>query len=342
MSTTDPTPAPGRLSLRGGRVSGQDALLLGVLVAMVALFSVLNPRFFSTAALANVLQDWAPLMLLAIAQTYVIITAGIDLSVGATLGLSGVMCALVIRALDEAGTAGYPALAAGVATALAVGALVGVLNGLLVTKAGLAPFIATLATLGAGSGLTLVITGGVQVAGAPTEVITFGNQQYLQVLTLPLVAVLVILALAWVVLSQSRFGRWTHAIGSNAFAARSAGIGVEGHLIKIYSLSGILAALAGVFVYLRLGSGSPTSGRGQELNAIAATVIGGASLFGGRGRLSGTVLGALITATVLSGLIVIGVAPNWQQVVVGVLIAGAVIVQQLGTTRERRGIGTHE
>ena len=264
--TTATTPEPqtrgsgGAAGEESGRLRAvllrQDVLLLGVLILMVAFFTVLNPLFFTPFAFANVLQDWAPVMLLAIAETYVVIT-------------------------------------------------------------------------GAGAGLTLVLTGGVQIAGGPTSVIWLGNTQYAGLLTLPLIVVLAVLALTWVVLGMTRFGRWTYAIGSNSFAARGAGIGVDAHLMKIYPLSGLLAGVAGLFVYFRLGSGSPTSGQGQELAAIAAAVIGGTSLFGGSGRMSGTVLGALITTSVLSGLILIGVAPNWQQVVIGALIAIAVGVQQL-------------
>lgn len=331
----------------GGRSTGtlgaillrQDVILLGVLVVMIAFFTALNPVFLTRFAFANVLQDWAPIILLAIGETYVIITAGIDLSVGSTLGLAGVGAALAIRALHGGGMPPGWAVTIGIAAALLIGLAVGLINGLLITKARLAPFIATLATMGAGAGLTLVLTGGVQIAGGPREVITVGNMQFAGLVTIPLLVVLVVVAVSWVVLHQTRFGRWSYAIGSNAFAARGAGINVERHLIKIYMLSGALAALGGVFVYLRLGSGSPTSGQGQELAAIAAAVIGGCSLFGGSGRMSGTVLGALITTAVLSGLILIGVAPNWQQVVIGLLIAVAVGVQQFSARRLQNGGG---
>jgi ribose transport system permease protein len=314
----------------------QDVMLLGVLVLMVAFFTVMNPVFFTPFAFANILQDWAPVMLLAIGETFVIITGGIDLSVGSALGLSGVACAMVMRSMHRGGADPTTTILVGVALALLTGTAVGLVNGLLITRAKLLPFIATLATLGAGAGLTLVLTGGVQIAGGPPAVIQLGNTQYLQVLTLPLIVVLVVLAIAWVVLGLTRFGRWTYSIGSNSFAARGAGIGVDSHLIKIYLLSGFLAGIAGLFVYFRLGSGSPTSGHGQELAAIAAAVIGGASLFGGSGRMSGTVLGALITTAVLSGLILVGVAPNWQQVAIAALIVLAVGIEQIGR-RSGRG-----
>lgn len=330
-----PEPSQGR-RLRVG-LGPQELMLLVVLIAMVAFFTALNPRFFSSAALANILQDWAPIMLLGIAETFVIVTAGIDLSVGSTLGLSGVSAALTVRSLTRGGADDLVAIAAGVVVALAVGLAVGIVNGLLITKVRLAPFIATLSTLGAAAGLTLVITGGVQIAGGPATVIDIGTTRVLWVLTTPVLVVLAILALAWTMFAKTRFGRWTKAIGSNSFAARGSGVPVDRHLMKVYALSGILAALAGLFVYFRLGSGSPTSGRGMELTAIAAAVIGGASLFGGRGRMAGTVLGALITTAVLSGLILIGVAPQWQEVVIGVLIAVAVGAQQVGPAALRAG-----
>lgn len=305
----------------------QETLLLAVFALMVLVFSLVNPRYFSTAAFGNILQDFGPVMLMAIGQTFVILTGGIDLSVGALLGLSGVSAALAIRATTSSGMEPALSIVIGIVAALAVGALVGVINGLLITRVKLAPFIATLATMGACMGTTLVVTGGVQIAGAPKEVVLIGNTRFLEIFTMPLVVVLVLLTGAWLTLSRTRFGRRTYAIGSNPFAARVAGINVNRHLMKVYVIAGLLAAVAGLFVYFRLGSGSPASGRGGELQAIAAAVIGGISLVGGVGRVTGTALGALITASVLSGLILIGVEPNAQQIVVGALIAFAVAVQ---------------
>ncbi|MCO5141130.1 MULTISPECIES: ABC transporter permease [unclassified Shinella] len=308
----------------------QDVVLLLLFCVMVLAFSLANPRFFSIRAMANILQDFSPVVLMAIGQTFVIASRGIDLSVGSVLGLAGVSMALVIRAANEAGLDPWLAISLGLAVAVGVGVVVGLINGILITYCRLVPFVATLATMGAAAGMSLVLTGGTQIAGAPKEVILLGNATYLGALTVPVIAVFVIIAVSWAFLSRARFGRWTYAIGSNPFAARGAGIDVERHLIKLYLLSGVLAALAGAFVYFRLGSGSPLSGRGGELNAIAAAVIGGVSLLGGTGKLTGVVIGALITTAVLSGLILIGVQPNWQQIVVAALIALAVGIQGLG------------
>lgn len=307
-----------------------DVILLVIFFAMVGLFAAVNPRFLSLAAAANILQDFSPVVLMAIGQSMVIATRGIDLSVGSVLGLSGVVMALVIRSLNEAGFDPSLAIAAGLLSAVMVGLAVGLVNGLLITYTKIAPFISTLATMGTAAGLSLVLTGGVQVAGGPTAVIMLGNTPLIGILTAPVIVVLGTIVLAWVWMSFTRFGRWTYAIGSNPFAARASGIPVGRHLIKVYMVAGVLSALAGAFVYFRLGSGSPLSGRGGELNAIAAAVIGGMSLQGGTGKLSGTVIGALITTAVVSGLILIGVEPNWQQIVVAGLIAIAVGVQGFG------------
>jgi len=315
----------------------QDAILVGIFIVMVAFFSVLNPRFFSTAAAANIMQDFSPIMLMAIGQSFVIIARGIDLSVGATLGLAGVVMALAIRAMNAADFDPALSISLGLLVAVGVGIVVGLANAFLINIVGIAPFIATLVLLGVGTGLSLVLTGGVQIAGAPREILWLANQRYFAILTLPIIITLLITFIAWIYLTFSRFGRWTYAIGSNGFAARGAGINVKNHLTKIYVLSGILSALAGAFVYFRLGgSGSPTSGRGGELSAIAACVIGGIGLFGGSGKLTGTMMGALITTSILSGLILIGVEPNWQQIVVAGLIALAVGAQSLSRTTRRQ------
>jgi ribose transport system permease protein len=303
---------------------------------MIAFFSLLNPRFFSTAAFGNVLQDWAPIMLLALGQTYVIISGGIDLSVGSTLGFSGIVAALVIRGLNAGGHGASLTILVGVLAGAVAGLLVGAINALLITKVRLAPFIATLATMGAAAGLTLVMTGGTQIAEGPNAVVLIGNTTYLTLFTAPVLVVVLITVIATLYLHRSRFGRWTYAIGSNSFAARGAGINVQRHLVRLYLLSGLMAGLAGVVVYFRLGAGAPSSGAGNELTAIAAVVIGGSSLTGGVGRMTGTVVGALIITSVLSGLIIIGVQPNWQQVVVGGLIAIAVGIQGVGSSVRRQ------
>lgn len=302
---------------------------------MITFFSLKEPIFFSSGVFANILSDWIPVVLIAIGETFIIITGGIDLSVGSTIGFSGVMAAFAMRDLTAHNVSQPVTILLGTLVALGIGLGIGLINALLITRARIVPFVATLATLGAFRGLCIVTTGGGPVGDGPSDAISLSVPKFgipftnFNPFNAPGLITVVLVAIIGIYLHQSRFGRYTYAIGSNSFAARSAGINVKRHLTKVYMLSGALAGLAGMYLYIRLGVGSPSSGQSGELDAIAAVVIGGASLAGGSGRMSGTVLGALILTTVTSGLIIIGVAPNWKQVVVAILIAGAVFTQGL-------------
>lgn len=322
-----------RWAVRALAVLGnQQVILLLVLAAMVAFFTYRNSIFFSTGVFGNILLDWGPVVLIAIGETYVIISGGIDLSVGANLGFSGVVAAYAMKALTAAHHGQAFTLTVGLLVCMGVGTGIGLLNAVLINKAKLVPFIATLATLGAAEGMSIVLTNGAPIGSGPPNAILL-SAPWIGPFSKPGVLVVVVVLVAGLFLHRARFGRYTFALGSNPFAARAAGINVQRHLMKVYGLSGMLAGMAGMFLYLRLGSGAPTSGAGAELDAIAAVVIGGASLAGGVGRMTGTVLGALILTTVTSGLIIIGVAPNWKQVVVAVLIAAAVSAQGLRLPR---------
>ena len=338
MTTTDthsPNPAGTQVIDAPSRLktlfSNQQFLLLVVWVLMVIGFSLINSIFFSVGVAENILLDWAPLVLIALGELIVIISGGIDLSVGAVVGFSGVISAFAMRNLYEGGMQPYAVLVVGVVLCMLVGLLVGLINALLINYAKLVPFIATLVTLGACSGMALVFTKGAPVMGGPPEAIALAPA-WLGPFSKPVLVVIVIVLIIWAFVHKARFGRYTFAIGSNAFAARAAGINVKRHVTKVYMLSGLLAGLAGFFFYVRLGSGAPTSGLGNELDAIAAVVIGGAALTGGVGRVSGTVLGALILTTVTSGLIISGVDPQWKRVVVAALIAIAATLQALRRT----------
>ncbi|MCX6428512.1 MAG: ABC transporter permease [Actinobacteria bacterium] len=304
----------------------QQFLLLLVWFAMVAFFTAFNSIFFSMAVFGNILLDWAPVVLIALGQTFVIISGGIDLSVGSTVGLSGVVAAFQMQHMMTNGDNQWLAIAVGTLVAALVGIAVGLVNGFLITKTKVVPFIATLVTMGAAAGLAIVYSGGAPVGGGPDKAIEL-SVPWFGPFSTPGLIVVGIVIICGLFLHLARFGRYTYAIGSNEFAARTAGINVNRHYLKVYALSGLLAGLAGMFFYCRLGSGAPTSGYGGELDAIAAVVIGGAALTGGIGRISGTVLGALILTTTTSGLIIIGVAPDWKQVVVAILIAAAVLLQ---------------
>ena len=307
-------------------ISNQQFLLLLVWFAMVAFFTAFNSIFFSVAVFGNILLDWAPVVLMAVGQTFVIVSGGIDLSVGSTVALSGVTAAFFMQGWTTDGKGQWLTIVAGTLVAGFVGILIGLVNGLLITKAKIVPFIATLVTMGAAAGLAIVYSGGAPIAGGPEKAIML-SVPWFGPFSTPGLIVVGIVIICGLFLHLARFGRYTYAIGSNEFAARSAGINVNRHYLKVYALSGFLSGLAGMYFYCRLGAGAPTSGYGGELDAIAAVVIGGAALTGGVGRISGTVSGVLLLTTTTSGLIIIGVAPDWKQVVVAILIAAAVLLQ---------------
>jgi ribose transport system permease protein len=314
-------------------VGDQQFLLLIVLLVLVLLFSLINSKFFSIGVFGNILVDWAPIALIAIGETFVVVSGGIDLSVGSTITISGVVAAFAMQwATTTHGLPDAVSIVIGLVVAIATGVVVGGVNAILINEARLVPFIATLATLGAGSGLALVLTKGGPIAGGPISAISLSVPKF-GPFSWPVLVVAAIAVVAGAFLHLARFGRYTFAIGGNSFSAVASGISLKRHIAKVYVLSGALAGAAGMVVYLTLGSGSPSSGVGDELEAIAAVVIGGASLAGGAGRMTGTILGALILTTVTSGLIVSNIDPNWNQVAVAILIAAAVTLQTLRTQR---------
>ncbi|WP_382309404.1 ABC transporter permease [Herbiconiux sp. UC225_62] len=314
--------------------TSQTFILFVVLVAMIALFAAINPRFLSLGVFGNILVDWAPIALIAVGQTFVIVSGGIDLSVGSTLTISGVVAAFAMQAATTGGVPDGLGIVIGIVVACAVGLAVGLVNAFLINVAGLVPFIATLVTLGAGAGLALVLTRGGPIGGGPPSAIQL-SVPWLGPLSWPGIVTIVIITIAGLYLHKAKFGRYVFAIGGNAFAATAVGVSVRKQLTMVYGLSGLLAGAAGMVVYITLGAGSPSAGAGRELLAIAAVVIGGASLSGGTGRMSGTVLGSLILVTVTSGLIVINIDPNWNQVVVAIIIAIAVALQMLRKSNRR-------
>jgi ribose transport system permease protein len=315
-------------------LTSQSALLLGVLAILAIIFTTLESKFFTVPTASNILTDWGSVVLIAVGQTFVIISGGIDLSVGAVIGLSGVVAAWTmanVLDLDQTvkGSDAWGALLIGTLVSVGVGLLVGLTNAFLINILKIVPFIATLSTMGAALGLSVVISGGAPIGSANDFALISAISPTSNPLSPALIVIIIVVTVLGLYLHKSKFGLYTYAIGSNAFAARAAGINVARHLTFVYALSGALAGLAGMYVYIRLGAGSPSSGTGRELDAIAAVVIGGVSLMGGVGRMLGVVIGALILFTVQSGLIMIGVAPDWKKVVVAILIAAAVAAQVL-------------
>ncbi|MEO6088633.1 MAG: ABC transporter permease [Umezawaea sp.] len=301
------------------KVLSENGALGGLLVLVVAL-SILAPSFLSTQNLLNVGVQAAVVAVLAFGSTFVIVSGGIDLSVGSVAALSAMVGAW---SSTEAGLPGPLALVLGLAT----GVVAGLVNGALVSYGRLPAFIATLAMLSIARGLTLVVSQGTPLA-TPDVVSDLGSN-LTPFLPVPLLVMLVFFGLTAFVLTRTYQGRAMYVIGGNEEAARLSGIDVRKQKLVIYALSGLFAAVAGMLLAGRLASAGPQAAVGYELDAIAAVVIGGASLSGGVGRASGTLIGALVLAVLRNGLNQLQVSPFWQQVVIGVVIALAVLLDTL-------------
>lgn len=311
-----------------GKGDGDVARVL-VLLLIVVIIGLVAPNFISKASWLALSQTATVVALLAIGQTFVIITGGIDLSVGAVMACSAVIGAVVMRALSAEGVEPNIAILAGLATTLAVGIFAGLINGLVITKLRITPFIVTLGMLSVATGTMNLISGGAEIVGLPPELGSIGNTPLAGWFTVPVVVTILVAIVAAVILGQTRFGLRTFAIGSNQGAARRVGIAVEWHIIRVYVLAGLLAAVAGFLLTSRFVSASTMAGTGMELSSIAAAVIGGASLMGGRGSVLGTMVGALIMSALQIGLIIAGVASFWQTIAIGIITVVAVYGDQI-------------
>lgn len=299
------------------------------LVVLVVLFGLLAPGFLTRANWLNTSVLATTALLLGLGETFVIITAGIDLSVGATLGVSSSVAAIY---LQHAGAGVGPVIVA-IVLAVATGVVIGTINGLVIVFLDVTPFITTLGMLGIGTGVTYLITNGSDIT-IPSTITPLGDQVWASWLPVPVVVTIGATLFAVWLLRYTAFGIRTYAVGSNLEAARRAGVSVGRHLLGVYMLSGLFAGIAGVLTVARFAVGSPTAGQDQELDAIAAVVIGGASLFGGEGGIGGTVIGALFVSALTTGLVLRGTNPYWQTIALGLLIMAAVGVQQVaGGTR---------
>lgn len=302
----------------------------GSLIFLILLFSglsVASPSFRTPTNLVNVALQTSVLVIVGMGQAYTMMTAGIDLSVGSVIALSGAVAAGLAAQAATLPTGTYggqgvtPVLA--IAFALGVGALIGALNGILYVRGGIPPFVATLATLAFARGLTLVYTGG-YVIPATDPVLTFLGAGQIGPIPVPVVVMVILFGALWFILTQTRFGLHVYAVGGNAETTRLAGVRTNRVIVGAYILSGLMAAIGGIILMGRLNSAQPNVAVGFELDAIAAPVIGGVSLFGGVGTMSGTVIGALIMGTLSNGMNLLGTDPYLQQVIKGVVFMLAV------------------
>ncbi|MBO0664403.1 ABC transporter permease [Jiella sp. MQZ9-1] len=314
---------------------------VATLIALVIAFSMVNGTFLSTNNAMTILLQTAAIGLLGIGMTVVIITGGIDLSVGSVLALAGVTAGLLVKA-------GLP-VSIGFAGGLIVGTLCGLVNGLVVTKLKIAPFIATLGMMLIARGIALQITGASPVSGLGDEFGRLGNGALFRIIAMqpngfprvvfagipyPAILLIVVAVAIAYLLHRRTTGRHVYAVGSNEEAARLSGVAVDRTKLFAYALSGFMAGLAGIVLMSRLVTAQPSEGVMSELDAIAAAVIGGASLMGGVGTISGTMIGAFIIGILRNGLNMGGVSAFIQQIVIGFVVIGAVWVDQL---RHRKG-----
>lgn len=310
----------------------RQLLPFGSLTLIICILSALEPdTFLTTENLLNILRRSSVNGIIAIGMTSVIISAGIDLSVGSMLALAGMVGAYTMIAIGGSDPQGS-ALVVGTALGVVVGIICGLVNGVLITKLKLQPFIVTLGTMSVFRGISYVMNNGQPynvpsykylgegiVLGVPISVVIFG----------------VIIAIAGFLLKYSRLGRYTYAIGSNRVAAFHAGVNVDRNLIYIYTFTGLLVGIAAMIATSRTVSAQPTAGIALELDIIAAVVIGGASLAGGRGTITGTITGTLLISVLRNGCTLLGISTHVQLIVIGLIIILAVAVDQLAQTKTR-------
>lgn len=289
------------------------------LVLLCIVITFVTPNFITLTNITNVFTQVSVNAIIAIGMTFVILTGGIDLSVGSTLAISGSLAASIIKSTGNVPLA--------VLVASLVGISVGLINGLLISKGKLQAFIVTLATMTIFRGLTLVFTDGTPISKLPEAFVNVGNGK-IGFMPIPIIITVVVAVLAIYLLSKTRFGRYLYALGGNEDSARLSGINTSKIKVLAYVISGFAASIAGVIITSRIGSASPNAGMGFELDAIAAVVIGGTSLAGGEGRITGTIIGALVIGVLNNGLNLMNVSPFYQSIVKGLVILIAVLLDR--------------
>ncbi len=321
------------------RLLGRFAPLV-FLVVLMAVFSVAEPRFLSPLNLFNVMRQISITGLIALGMTFVILTGGIDLSVGSVVALAGLVAGALAKgssgntlSLDDAVLAGYPVWVSAGAAGL-VGLAAGLVQGTAITRLDVPPFVVTLGGLSAFRGAALLFSGGGPISGYDAGY-RFWGQGKLGPVPVPVLIFLAAAGLCHVALRYTRYGRHVYAVGGNLEAARLSGLDVRGLTLSVYVIVGLFAGLAGFVLSSRLNSSEAVAGVGYELTVIAAVVIGGTSLFGGVGGIAGTVVGAILIGVLINGLVLLQVSPYIQQIIIGVIIVLAVAFDRF--VKSRRG-----
>lgn len=300
--------------------------MLGLALVLALVLSAISPHFFTERNMFNILDQSVVLGIVAVGMTLVILTGGIDLSVGSVAGLTGIVLALLLKE--------FP-IPVAILLAVGCGALIGLFSGVLIAVFGLAPFVVTLGVMAMGRSLAYIVSGQRSISGLP-----MGLQDivYTTLLGIPtnVIFLITLYLVTWAWLTYSKGGRTIYAVGSNIGAARAAGLNTLFYSIFPYVASGALAATAMTFSLAQIMSADPIGGNQLELDAIAAVVIGGASLFGGRGSIFGTLMGVLIMVMIRNGLNLLGVSPFWQGTAIGAIIILALLAERLITWKSRR------
>ena len=298
------------------------------LIILMAVITIINSNFLTANNLLNLLLQVTSNALIAFGMTFIILTGGIDLSVGSILALSSALTAGLLGS-------GMPVTLA-ILISLILGCILGMMNGLLISYGKLAPFIVTLATMTIFRGATLVYTNGNPITKglSDTFLFQFLGQGYIVGIPFPVIIMFIVFIVLYVLLHKTAFGKSVYAIGGNEKAAYISGVKLNKVKIIIYSISGIMASISGLIITSRLSSAQPTAGASYEMDAIAAVVLGGTSLSGGKGRILGTLIGALIIGVLNNGLNIIGVSAFWQQVVKGVVILIAVLIDRFKVVKQ--------
>lgn len=309
------------------------------LFLLVALLSILEPGFRTPFNLFNVMRQISFIGILAVGMTFVILAAGIDLSVGSIVAFAGIVCASAAkgtRDLLQGGVTdpgGIHVLYA-VLAAVGIGLTIGLLQGTLIGRFGIPAFIVTLGGLGAWRGATLVWSNGQPISSFSDD-FTFWGQGFLGPVPVPVIIFLVFVVVGHIVLKYSKYGRWIYALGGNPEASRLSGLNTTVLTVSVYAISGFCAGVSAFLLTSRLNSAEQIAGQGYELEAIAAVVIGGTSLFGGQGGIVGTLIGAMLIGVLNNGLVVLGVPSYYQPIVIGAIIVLSVFVDQLAKKRRR-------
>lgn len=301
------------------KIFATEGTLLTILIFLATFLSIASQFFLTIENITNLVRHTSIVGVVAIGMTFVIISGGIDLSVGSVLGFSGMTAAILMRDGNNI----YIAIIAGILS----GTVIGVINGVIIHKGKVPPFIATMGSMIVVRGVIMLISGARMVSGLPREFTNFSQHGFLGVPNLFIVW-LSIMFLANFLAKRSLFGRNIHAIGSNVEASRLSGIKIQNNIIKVYAFCAFMASVAGIMMTSRLASGVPTGGDGFELDAIAAAVIGGASLSGAEGTVLGTVLGAFIMAMLRNGGTLMGINPFLLQIAIGSIVVAAVLIDK--------------